>query len=71
MYAECMGTASVARILGVTPSRVRQLADAGRIRTERTVEGIRLYSPAAVAEYLATRTPRRRTAGAADAGDGA
>jgi DNA-binding transcriptional MerR regulator len=44
---------SVARQLGVTPSRVRQLDD--ELHPERTDTGVRLYTAAAVAEYLARR----------------
>jgi len=36
-------SADVARALGVTPQRVRQLAEAGTLPYLRTLRGVRLY----------------------------
>ena len=54
-----MTTASVARRLGITPSRVRQLADTKRIATERTAEGVRLYRLDDVERVARERAARR------------
>lgn len=43
----------VARELGVTPSRLRQLADTGRIPSERSPGGHRVFDPGAVRSALA------------------
>lgn len=61
-----MTTATVARQLGVTPCRVRQLADTGRIPSTRTAEGVRLYRVEDVDRIAAERAARR--GGRADAG---
>ncbi len=47
----------VARLLGLSPERVRQLTLAGRLSCRRTPLG-RLYDPAEVARFAATRTSR-------------
>jgi excisionase family DNA binding protein len=54
-----MMTATVARRLGITPCRVRQLADAGRIPSVRTADGIRLYRVDDIERIAAERAARR------------
>jgi excisionase family DNA binding protein len=51
-------TAQVARQLGVTPDRVRQLAKDGRLDSVRTGLG-RLLDPASVERLVAERAERR------------
>ena len=53
---EWLTPAQAARLLGVTPQRVRQLADAGSLTCTRTPLG-RLLDPDSVAAALAERTP--------------
>lgn len=48
--------ADVARELGLSPTRIRQLADAGVIPSSRTSGGHRLFDLAAVREAVARRT---------------
>lgn len=48
--------ADVARELGLSPTRIRQLADAGVIPSSRTPGGHRLFDLAAVREAVARRT---------------
>lgn len=49
-----LSTTQAARVLGLSPLRVVQLADAGALRTERTALG-RLYDPASVEALRAER----------------
>jgi DNA-binding transcriptional MerR regulator len=53
--ADFLTTAAVARELGVSEARVRQLANAGRLPTRRTVAGHRLYSQDDVARFRSER----------------
>lgn len=54
-------TATAARRIGVTPGRVRQLADAGRLANERTIEGVRLFRTSEVERFADARAARLRT----------
>lgn len=53
-----IGTA--ARILGLSTERVRQLAQEGRLREMRTVDGCRLFSEEDVERLAAEREEQRR-----------
>lgn len=50
--------AEVARVIGKTPARVRQLADSGEMPALRTATGVRFFEASAVKRYL-----KRRRAG--------
>jgi excisionase family DNA binding protein len=62
-------TATVARQLGITPCRVRQLADIGRIPSTRTAEGVRLYRVDDV-ERVARERAAQRSGGEVEANAG-
>lgn len=47
----------VARELGISPSRLRQLADSGAIPSERSAGGHRVFDPGAVRSALARQLP--------------
>jgi excisionase family DNA binding protein len=51
--AELVRVSEIARELGVSPSRLRQLADNGSIPSERSAGGHRLFDPGAVRSALA------------------
>ncbi len=51
-------TADAAKILGCSPSRVAQLARAGRLRHLTTPGGVRLFRRADVAQLKAEREPQ-------------
>lgn len=46
------------RIIGVSPQRIRQLADTGQLPAERGPLGIRLFDRAAVLEFAERRARR-------------
>jgi DNA-binding transcriptional MerR regulator len=50
--------ADVARILGLTPSTVRLLANQGKLRHTRTPSGVRLFDPADVEQLRVSRARR-------------
>ena len=52
-------TADAARRLGVTPARVRQIADAGRLAHTRTASGTRLYKVDDVERLARQRAARQ------------
>jgi DNA-binding transcriptional MerR regulator len=53
-------TGDVARILGLSPERVRELGDAGIVPFTTTLTGrVRLYDGAAIARVAAERERRR------------
>ena len=53
---EILTTGAVARALGVSETRVRQLVEAGEISCERTIAGMRLYRRSDVERILRQRT---------------
>jgi len=55
--------AQAAQVLGVTPPRVRQLANSGRLPYERSPAGRRLFRPAQVAVIARARRERFGKAG--------
>lgn len=56
MSSDFLTKADVARILGVTPDRVRQLANTGRLKVaQRTPGGVRLFRAADVERFRAER----------------
>ena len=64
-YEGLLTTGEVARLLQVNETRVRQLADKGLLgQIKRISRGhaatARLFDPAAVEAYRASRPPRRR-----------
>lgn len=61
--------ADVARELGLSPTRIRQLADAGAIPSSRTSGGHRLFDLAAVRAAVARRALGEQLSSMADAGD--
>jgi len=61
--------ADVARELGLSPSRIRQLADAGVILSTRTSGGHRLFDLAAVRAAVARRSLMELPSPMADTGD--
>jgi excisionase family DNA binding protein len=61
--------ADVARELGLSPSRIRQLTDAGIIPSTRTSGGHRLFDLAAVRAAVARRALGEHLSSMADAGD--
>jgi excisionase family DNA binding protein len=61
--------ADVARDLGLSPSRIRQLADAGVIPTTRTSGGHRLFDLAAVRAAVARRALAEQLSPMADGGE--
>jgi DNA-binding transcriptional MerR regulator len=68
MQSETLVTTSrVARTLGLSVARVRQLSDLGRIPCIRTADGWRLYDSADVERIAAERATRR--SGGADGDD--
>ena len=62
LHASFLETAGVAQLLNVTPARVRQLADAGRLQCSRTAAGTRLFLLADVEAFLALRANRNAAA---------
>ena len=60
---EWLTIAQAAEVLGVTPPRVRQLAEAGRLPYERSPAGRRLFQPAQVAVIARARRERFGQAG--------
>jgi excisionase family DNA binding protein len=58
---EFLTSAEAARILNVTPARVRQMHSQGTLRALRTASGTRLFSRAAV-DRLARERSRKRLA---------
>lgn len=67
--SELVRIADVARELGLSPSRIRQLADAGVIPSTRTSGGHRLFDLAAVRAAVARRTLGEHLSSMADASD--
>lgn len=61
-------THEVARALGLTTGRIRQLADTGRLPVTRTPAGWRLFAAADVARLGEERARRRGDGGGADGG---
>lgn len=59
--APLLSTIDVARLLGVTPARVRQLDR--MLLPQRTVSGVRLYDRRVVERYLEERAARRAAGG--------
>jgi DNA-binding transcriptional MerR regulator len=58
---ELLETGRAARLLGISPFRVRQLADAGTLPVAlRTAGGERLFDPAAVEQLRRERERTRR-----------
>ena len=55
-HATYLEAADVARLLNVTPARVRQLADVGRLPCTRTAAGTRLFARDDVEALLRERT---------------
>jgi anti-sigma regulatory factor (Ser/Thr protein kinase) len=55
--ARLLRVGEVARELGVSPSRLRHLADAGAVPSERSAGGHRLFDPGAVRSALAGLSP--------------
>jgi hypothetical protein len=55
MTADWLATSEAARRLGLSPERVRQLADVGKLDCERTALG-RLFDPQSVADRLASKS---------------
>jgi DNA-binding transcriptional MerR regulator len=57
-----MGTSEVARRLGISPDRVRQLARSGRLQPDRvTALGQRLWLPETIERFAAARGVRRQS----------
>ncbi len=56
-------TTEVARRLGLSEDRVRQLADAGKIPMTRTASGTRLFDPAEVQRVRDARAQRPEQGG--------
>jgi hypothetical protein len=59
---QLIGVAGSARILGVTPSRVRQLADAGTLPGNRTLSGVRIFRLQDVERLAEARVLKRQQA---------
>lgn len=53
-------TADVGHLLGLTPNRVRQLADAGKLRCSRTKSGTRLYQMSDVNRLVLKRAKQKK-----------
>jgi DNA-binding transcriptional MerR regulator len=58
-----MQTGAVARLLGISGERVRQLEDSGRLSSIRTDTGLRLYLVEDVERLYKERTKRHANAG--------
>jgi len=54
-------TQDVAKLLDVSPVRVRQLENAGVLRAERTMSGTRLFDLDEVKRLKATRAEQKKT----------
>jgi DNA-binding transcriptional MerR regulator len=64
MMHEFLETGQVARILEISPFRVRQLADAGTLSVAmRTATGRRLFDPGAVEQLRRERERARQVRG--------
>ena len=54
-----LGVADAATKLGLTPARVRQLADQGELPSFRTASGVRIFREKDVERLMAKRAERR------------
>jgi excisionase family DNA binding protein len=53
-------TKDAAKLLGVGPGRIRQMADRGQLRAERTASGTRLFDADEVRRVKAERDKKKR-----------
>ena len=55
--------AGVAKVLGISISRVRALEQAGQLKPEVTPDGVRIFKPKEILAFAKRRAPRRQVDG--------